>query len=92
MSKIVRSAEMEHQLDGLVEDLKRSWTESRLDMVSRHGVPSVRDFTALHDTVGRSLATLRQLGSPRYSTAMRAQLLEWFPIVDGAAEVRPFEL
>ncbi len=29
VAKIVRSAEMEHQLDGLVEDLKRSWTESR---------------------------------------------------------------
>ncbi len=54
-------------------------------MVVRHGVPSVRDFTTLHETVDRSLTTLRQLGSSRYSTAMRAQLLEWFRIVDGAA-------
>ncbi len=85
VARIVRSAEMEHQLDGLVEDLKRSWTENRLDMTPRHGISSVRDFTQLHETVDRSLTTLRQLGSSQYSTAMRAQLLEWFQIVDGAA-------
>ena len=54
-------------------------------MVVRHGIPSVRDFSQLHETVNRSLTTLRQLGSSKYSTAMRAQLLEWFQIVDGAA-------
>ncbi len=86
VARIVRSAEMEHQLDGLVEDLKKSWTENRLDMVERHGAPTVRDFTQLHETVERSLTTLRQLGSSQYSTAMRAQLLEWFSTVDAARD------
>jgi hypothetical protein len=42
--RIVRTAEMEEQLDGLVENLRKSWTEKKLSMVSRHGMPTVQDF------------------------------------------------
>ena len=65
---------MEEQLDELVSQLKRSWTEQRLVTELRHGVPTVQDFAPLYDTVTRSRLTLKQLGSSQYSTEMKAQL------------------
>ena len=54
--RIVRTAEMEEQLDGLVDNLRRSWTESPLAMSPRHGVPTVDDFRGLYGTVAESLS------------------------------------
>ena len=77
---------MEEQLDELVSQLKRSWTEQRLVTELRHGVPTVQDFAPLYDTVTRSRLTLKQLGSSQYSTEMKAQLLEWHSTVGSAEE------
>ena len=79
--RIVRTAEMEEQLDGLVDNLRRSWTESHLAMTPRHGIPTVEDFQGLYATVAKSLRTLKQLGSSQYSADMRDQLVGWYRTV-----------
>ena len=79
--RIVRTAEMEEQLDVLVDNLRRSWTERRLVMTPRHGVPMVADFPGLYATVTESMRTLKQLGSSQYSTGMGDQLVGWYKTV-----------
>ena len=79
--RIVRTAEMEEQLDGLVDNLRRSWTETHLAMTPRHGIPTVEDFRGLYATVAKSLRTLKQLGSSQYSADMRDQLVGWYGTV-----------
>ncbi len=79
--RIVRTAEMEEQLDGLIDNLRQSWSERKLPMAVRHGVPTVEDFGTVHHTIRDSLRTLRQLGSSQYSTEMRDQLLTWYGTV-----------
>ena len=79
--RIVRTAEMEEQLDGLVDNLRRSWTETQLVMTPRHGIPTVDDFRGLYATVAKSLRTLKQLGSSQYSAEMRDQLVGWYRTV-----------
>ena len=83
---IVRTAEMEEQLDELVDNLKKSWTEKRLEMTPKHGVPCVKDFVPLYETVSQSILTLQQLGSSQYSTEMREQLIDWYKTVENARE------
>ena len=84
---IVRTAEMEEQLDELVDNLKKSWTEQKLEMTERHGgVPCVKNFAPLFETVTQSILTLQQLGSSQYSTEMREQLIDWYKTVENARE------
>lgn len=65
IARIVRTAALEQQLDSLVDDLRRTWTERRLDIRSAHGFPTVVNFRGLFEIIDSSLATLKELGSSR---------------------------
>lgn len=84
--KIVRAAEMEEQLDCLIEDLRQSWTENKLEMELFHNIYKVKNFSVIYETISKSRLTLKQLGSSQYGTEMRSQLVEWFRVVEMASK------
>lgn len=85
--RVIKAAEMEEQLDELIEGLKLSWTGQKLKMTPRHGVPTIMDFAQVNDIIVKSLTTLKQLGSSQFSTDMRPQLLDWYKVVDEAQDI-----
>ena len=84
ISRIVKSAMLEEQLDCLINDLRSTWTKQRLDIVVVHGMPTVKDFQALYNIIQSSVDTLRELGMSRYSLAMKDDLVKWCGVVEKA--------
>ena len=84
ISRIVRTATLEEQLDCLINELRATWTEQRLQIKEVHGMPIVSDFQSLYGTVESSITTLRELGMSRYSAQMKDDLLKWCGVVEKA--------
>ncbi len=74
ISRIVRAASQEEQLDFMVNDLRITWTEQKVSIRMAHGMPFVSDFSHLHMTVTSSMVTLKELGQSRYSSQMKVKL------------------
>ena len=84
ISRIVRTATLEEELDCLVTGLRRTWSERKPETVEVHGMPTIQDFNSLYDTIDSSISTLRELGMSRYSSEMKEDLLEWCGVVEKA--------
>ena len=48
IARIVRTATLEEELDCLVKELEKTWTEQRLDTKIKHGIPAISDFNSLY--------------------------------------------
>ena len=65
ISRIVKSAMLEEQLDCLISNIRRTWTKQRLEIVLVHGMPTAKDFKTLYSIIQSSVATIRELGMSR---------------------------
>ena len=54
ISRIVKTATLEEELDSLVSQLRRTWTEKKPETKQVHGMPTIQDFNALHDIIDSS--------------------------------------
>ena len=84
ISRIVKTATLEEELDSLVSQLTRTWTEKKPETKQVHGMPTIQDFNALHDIIDSSTSTLKELGMSRYSAEMKDDLLKWCGVVEKA--------
>lgn len=84
IARIVRTAALEEQLDCLINELRATWTEQRLQIQEVHGMPIVSNFQGLYGTIESSITTLRELGMSRYSAQMKDDLLKWCGVVEKA--------
>ena len=84
ISRIVKAAMLEEQLDCLINELRSTWSDQKLDMVEMHGMPTIKDFNWLYVTIYSSVETLRELGMSRYSAEMKDDLMQWCGVVEKA--------
>ena len=89
IARIVKAAIQEEQLDSMINDLRKTWTERKLAIEVCHGIPTVSDFATLYSTIQSSIGTLKELGQSRYSSEMKDSLLYWCNVVDKADSFVP---